>query len=83
MKNKAIIQAHKFSSNHKVQLEVDQNCGCFYCLKIFNSREITDWIDNDTAICPYCMIDSVMGESSGYPITYEFLEAMYQYWFLK
>lgn len=30
---------------------------------------------------PYCGIDSVIGEHSGYPITREFLEQMRQYWF--
>lgn len=34
-----------------------------------------------TALCPYCGIDSVIGESSGYPITKEFLEKMKDYWF--
>ena len=83
MKNEKIIAAHKFSSNHKKELEADTACGCFYCLKIFDPREITEWItDKDgTAICPYCGIDSVIGESSGYPITVEFLSEMKSYWF--
>ncbi len=83
MKQEDIINAHKFSSNHKQELLQDKKCGCFYCLKIFNPQEIKEWIaDNSgTAICPYCGIDSIIGESSGYPITLEFLEAMNNYWF--
>jgi acetone carboxylase gamma subunit len=34
-----------------------------------------------TALCPYCGIDSVIGDKSGFPITKEFLEKMYQHWF--
>ena len=82
------IVAHKFSSNHKPELEKDSVCGCFYCLTIFHPSEIKEWIIEDTAIdsrgtaiCPYCSIDSVIGESSGYPITEEFLEKMQEHWF--
>lgn len=76
-------EAHKYSSNHKNSLKADKTCGCFYCLTIFNPNKITAWItDKDgTAICPYCGIDSVIGESSGYPITLEFLKGMSEYWF--
>ena len=77
------IAAHKFSSNHEEQLLHDNKCGCFYCLTIFNPQEIQEWIDDKlgTALCPYCLIDSVIGESSGYPITKEFLKLMHDYWF--
>lgn len=83
MKKEVLLSAHTFSSNNKPMLEKDTVCGCFYCLKIFNPREISEWISNSrgTAICPYCGIDSVIGESSNYPITTEFLQAMKTYWF--
>lgn len=84
----AYIQAHKYSCNHMEKLKKDRICGCFYCLTIFSPTEIESWLiaDNDadrlgTAICPYCGIDSVIGESSGYPITKEFLKKMNEYWF--
>lgn len=77
------IKAHQYSSNHRKQLLNDNVCGCFYCLSIFNPNEIEEWVEDSegTAICPYCGIDSVIGESSGYPITKEFLKRMYDYWF--
>ena len=41
-----------------------------------------EWVDFDlTALCPYCGIDAVIGESAGYPLTEEFLEKMRDYWF--
>ena len=80
--------AHKFSSNHKPELEKDRLCGCFYCLRIYSPSEIKEWLVEETAIdwrgtaiCPYCDVDSVIGESSGYPITREFMEEMHQVWF--
>lgn len=77
------IEAHKYSMNHRKELESDTICGCFYCLNIFNPKEITEWINDssETAICPYCGVDSVIGSYTGYPITKEFLKKMYQYWF--
>lgn len=80
---KDYIDAHKFSINNKEQLLKDKKCGCFYCLKIFDPKEITDWLTDSvgTAICPYCSIDSIIGEYSGYPVTKEFLKKMHKYWF--
>lgn len=82
------VQAHQFCSNNMEQLKKDTVCGCFYCLRIFNPSEIEEWIIDDnpcdsegTALCPYCGIDSVIGESSGYPITQELLMQMKEYWF--
>lgn len=82
------IEAHKYSNNHMEQLKKNSVCGCFYCLKIYSPTEIEEWIIDDnpcdkfgTAVCPYCNIDSVIGESSGYPITEDFLRKMNQHWF--
>ncbi len=81
-------KAHSFSNNHKAALERPQKCGCFYCMEIFDSTEIKEWLIDDnpcdqggTALCPYCYIDSVIGESSGYPIIKEFLNEMNKKWF--
>lgn len=82
------VAAHKFASNHMAELKQDSKCGCFYCNRIFQPSEIEEWLIDDnpcdrngTAICPYCGVDSVIGESSGYPITEEFLKKMNKYWF--
>lgn len=79
----SIIAAHDFCINNRDGLMGDLVCGCFYCLTIFSPGEIVEWIqdEKETAVCPYCGIDSVIGESAGYPITKEFLEEMQKYWF--
>jgi hypothetical protein len=85
MNKNDIIDAHKYSINNREVLTKSYRCGCFYCLKIFKSTEIKEWINDKTkdgtALCPYCSIDSVIGESSGYPITEEFLTKMKEHWF--
>ena len=75
-------EAHRFSSHNRKNLEKDTRCGCFHCLKIFNHNEIDEWWDDDdTAVCPYCGIDSVLGASSGFSITEQFLKGMHKEWF--
>lgn len=94
MKKEDIIVAHRYSSNHRESILASDVCGCFYCLSIFSSSEIKDWVDapedeadinetGQTALCPHCGIDSVLGSASGYPINREFLQKMNKYWFQR
>jgi hypothetical protein len=74
--------AHKHCIHHRAELERSDSCGCFYCFAIFPPSAITEWVDDgQTAICPFCPADSVIGSASNYPITREFLEAMHGHWF--
>lgn len=77
--------AHRHSVNHRRQIEASRACGCFSCLAIFLPDDITDWIPEkgggETARCPRCDVDSVIGSASGFPITKEFLGEMRLYWF--
>lgn len=80
------VIAHKHSSNHREAIERSGMCGCFYCMSVFPSSDITEWIDEidgveTTALCPSCNIDSVIGSASGHPITNDFLNTMNQHWF--
>ena len=77
-----VLAAHKHSHLHRAEIEKSEKCGCFFCLSIFPPSEIEDWTDvGDTAICPHCYVDSVIGESAGFPITEDFLKEMKDYWF--
>ena len=83
-----IIVAHEFSIRHRPQVEASERCGCFYCGHIFAPADIKDWIDDsapglpgETALCPRCGIDSVIGSAAGFPITPDFLGRMRQHWF--
>ena len=77
-----VKEAHRHSIRHRDELRDSEVCGCFYCLEIFDYKNIEDWTDDgDTALCPSCGIDSVIGAASGYPIDSEFLSAMKKQWF--
>ena len=79
---------------HRTQVLASEICGCFYCQTTFPPTEIVDWVDertaaegvpsrDATALCPRCGIDSVLGSSSGVPITADLLGRMNAYWFYR
>lgn len=79
-------KAHALSYANRSRLAHAGKCGCFYCLKVFTPDQIIDWsldTPDETAICPYCGIDSVIGDNEGYRLTDDFLKAMYTEWFGK
>ena len=74
----------KHATSNREVLKKDNVCGCYYCKTIFAPSEITNWVkdsNGDTALCPYCMIDSVFSESAGYEITPKLLKELNKYWF--
>lgn len=69
------MNTHEYSANHRDQILNSVICGCFHCLAIFKPVEIVEWCDKaQTAICPHCNIDAVIGSGSGFVIDDEFLE---------
>lgn len=75
-------KAHKHSIHHRAEIEASDKVGCFCCRKVFSWKDVTEWVDDgETAMCPYCGIDAVLGSASAYPITQEFLEQMQIRWF--
>lgn len=82
MKDIDLIYAHQLCESNRKKLMDAKVCGCFYCLRIFDPKEIV-WEDDmdNTAMCPYCGIDSILPESANLPITKPFLRKMREYWF--
>lgn len=75
--NNAFQIAHKHSFKNRAEVEASTSCGCFHCHAIFSPSEIEHWVDDSqTAFCPHCGIDSVIGNKSGYPMTPEFFQGM-------
>jgi hypothetical protein len=83
-----IRAAHDRSSNHRAEVLASDVCACFSCLETFSPEAISEWVDTptdegegETALCPMCGIDAVLGSSSGLPIDGDFLKEMQLYWF--
>ena len=51
-------------------------------MKIYEKQEIKEYTDNnETAICPYCQVDSVIGDSLGFPLNQQILGRANKFWF--
>lgn len=74
--------AHRHCLRNRPELLRSTSCACFCCLAAYPPSEIAAWIpDEDTALCPRCGADAVLGDAAGLPLTPGFLEAMRSRWF--
>jgi hypothetical protein len=81
MEEQDYIAAHDHCHRNGEELAASDICGCFYCRRIYDPKEIVNWTAGGDAVCPYCSVDSVIASKSGYPITKVFLQKMYDHWF--
>lgn len=83
MNKDKLIKIHTHCMANREELSKVDSCGCFYCLRTYTPKEIKEWIEDkagDTAICPYCDVDSVLPESYEYELSKELLQEMHDYW---
>ena len=77
--------AHEACFKNWRMLKKSKTCGCFYCLRVYAASEVGDWcVERDrrrTALCPYCAVDSVIPDASGWPLDADFLKKMKCWWF--
>jgi hypothetical protein len=79
--------AHKHSIKHRAEIVGSTLCGCSYCCAKFPPSDIVEWADEgpagegQSALCPTCGIDSVIGDGSGFDISQVFLSTMKAHWF--
>jgi hypothetical protein len=82
MTDKDLALAYKHSAMNRVEVQRSASCGCFHCLSTFEPSAIKHWIDTgQTAVCPTCGMDSVVGSASGFEIHLDFLATMKGRWF--
>lgn len=73
---------HSHTALHREEIENSSLCWCISCERNFPPSEIDEWIDNDeTAICPYCYIDAVVGDASGFELTPQLIHRLNKIWF--
>jgi hypothetical protein len=80
---KAIYKdAHSHSHKNVMEVMASEKCGCFFCRATYSPEAITEFVeDGQTALCPNCGVDAVIGDKAGYELTDEFLLAMFRRWF--
>lgn len=73
---------HRHTRANRMELEASEACGCIACERIYFPSEIVRWIDGETAVCPHCGTDAVVGSASGIPIISGVLRRAHERWFL-
>jgi len=92
----ALLTAYRHTSNNWAEIAASKLCGCCNCMQAFPSDEIVAWagldmtriddpdaVKKQTALCPRCGSESVIGDKSGYPINGQFLTRMNEAWFQR
>jgi hypothetical protein len=78
-------QAHRHAIHNRPEVLSSDQCGCFHCLHIFAPKAIKSWVmerdGEETALCPACGIDAVIGSAAGFPLTNSFLADMKRAYF--
>lgn len=66
------IHGHTFDNRSEIEQSIQ--CGCIACCEQFPKEEVDEYIDdNQTALCPKCSIDAVIGDAAGYELSHNFL----------
>jgi hypothetical protein len=91
-----LLGAYRSVSNNWVHIQSSTVCGCCNCLQIFAPDDVVAWtgldmhnlddpraIDNQTALCPRCGSEAVIGDRSGFQINNQFLSRMNEAWFQR
>ena len=74
--------ARTHASNHRREIEASDRCACFFCFGTFKASDIKSWIDaNQTALCPRCGVDSVLGSASNQRLDDWFLRGLHTQFF--
>lgn len=76
--------AHMLSFDNLDIVRASEQCGCFFCEKIFPAGEVTRYLKEKaghTALCPHCGIDAILGDATGLEISPDFLHRMHEEWF--
>ena len=75
---------HSHTLRNQQEIALSEYCHCISCCKSYPSSIVMDFIkdgDGETALCPYCGIDSVIGDACGLVIDQEILTALNNRWF--
>ena len=91
-----LLAAYRYLTNNWSQIQASKSCGCCNCMEVFPPADIIGWtgldMDNfenpeavasQTAMCPRCGAEAVLGDKSGLPINAQFLQKMNEAWFQR
>lgn len=91
-----LLAAYRYTTNNHAQIAASTVCGCCNCVAVFRPDDIVGWtglevhnmddpqaIGQQTAMCPRCGSEAVLGDGCGFPINANFLARMNEAWFQR
>ena len=78
-----IKSTFRLVTQNKMLLNQSNYAACYSCKRIFKSKDVTTFLNEGvgTAVCPYCGIDSVLGDKTGLGLSVENIQQLHDYWF--
>ena len=77
--------ARTHCTGNRRELESSVQARCIYCTQTFAPDKIVEWItdsSSESAVCPHCDVDAVIGSASGIPLQDDQLFAdLRKHWF--
>ena len=74
---------HSHTALNREELKNSSLCWCISCLGSFPPSMIDDWTDEgNTAICPFCSVDAIVGNASGFNLTPQLLRTLNKKYFM-
>jgi hypothetical protein len=76
----ALSVIHKHSFKNKIEVQYSRKCACFHCFLLYDASEVDTFLkENDgeeTALCPVCITDTIIGDASGFNLTDELIDEL-------
>ena len=72
------------TTGNRNEIEQSKRCGCVACTRTFDANDVVDYLKDrqgETAVCPRCMIDAVIGDACGVKLTRKLLDKLNKEWF--
>jgi len=80
-----LSNVHEHSFKNREELARSVECTCFHCFEVFSPEEIelyyTEKDRKQTALCPFCLVDAVIGDAAGFDLSDRLIDAMAYYYF--
>lgn len=83
--NEELHEIHNHCTANREDVEASSRCACFCCQKVYRATEVYDFIVEpslkETALCPHCGVDAVIGDVTGIPFYKELIGKLHQHYF--
>ena len=75
---------HSHTLRNRLEIESSEYCHCIGCCKSYPASLVGDFIkdgNGETALCPYCGTDAVIGDGCGLELNQDIMSALNKIWF--